>query len=210
MLKLIKMDIQLALKDRNYYIKGMLITLFAYGWAIKIDIVHKLLLQLPVILCLFTSFENDINEVISKKHLFFQSLPIKRWETVLSKYILVVVKFFLFTIYIFLILKLFDAMGFENLEYMKIIFTREAFTVWIISLAILVPIMFMYFGVGRMIFTFIVTNITTGMYQDGVEGLGGFESLFQMSNFKLLSIVILALGISIWLSLYFYNLRDLG
>ena len=210
MLKLIKMDIQLALKDRNYYIKGMLITLFAYGWAIKIDIVHKLLLQLPVILCLFTSFENDVNEEISKKHLFFQSLPIKRWETVLSKYILVVVKFFLFTIYIFLILKLLDAMGFENLEYMKIIFTREAFTVWIISLAILIPIMFMYFGIGRMIFTFIVTNITIGMYQDGLEGYGGFKFLFQMSNFKLLSIVILALGISIWLSLYFYNLRDLG
>lgn len=210
MLKLLKMEIQLVLKDRNYYMKGILLTLVAFGWAIKMDIMHKLLLQLPIILCLFTSFENNVNEEITKKHLFFQSLPIKRWETVLSKYILVVVKLLLFAIYIFLILKLFDTMGLNGLGYMEIIFTRESYLMWIISLSILIPIMFMHFGMGRMFFTIIVTNITAGMYLDGVEGYSGFMLLIQMNNFKLLSIMTLVVGISIWLSLYFYNIRDLG
>ena len=171
---------------------------------------NKLLLQLPVILCIFTCFENNINEEISKKHLFFQSLPIKRWETVVSKYVLVVVKFLLFTIYIFLILKLFDIMGFDSLGYIEVIFTRETLLMWIISLAILIPIMFMYFGIGRMLFTFIVINITAAMYQSGIEGYGGFGFLFQLSHLKLIAILILVIGISIWLSLYFYNIRDLG
>ncbi|NLY46455.1 MAG: hypothetical protein GX053_10810 [Tissierella sp.] len=210
MLKLLKMDVQLALKDKNYYINGLLLILFAYGLAIKMDIMHRLLLQLPIFICIFTSFENDVNEVISKKHLLIQSLPIKRWERVVSKYILVVVKFVLLAIYIALILKLLDSFGFDSLEYIETIFKRESFTLWIISLAILIPIMFMHFGIGRMVITIIVTNITTAMYQIGIEGRGGFEFLFQMSNFKLLSILVIVIGISIWLSLFVYNSRDLG
>ena len=210
MLKLLKIDMSLILNDKNKYIKGILLLFILYGFSIKIDAVEFGLLNLPIFVSIFTSFENNPNEVLSRKYSFFQSLPIKRWEMVLSKYIMVIVKFILFIIYLVIVLNLLYLLGFDSLQYIETIFMRETFTFWIISLAIIIPIMLIHLGAGRIFFVFLVTSITTRMYEGGLEGYGGFESLFQMSNLKLLSIVLIAVGVSIWLSLYFYNIRDLG
>ena len=120
------------------------------------------------------------------------------------------IKFTLFIIYMVLVLRLLSVLGLDSLEYIEIIFMTETFVMWMISIATIIPIMFMHFGTGRTFFTIFIINIAIRMYLDGLEGLGGFDFLFQMDNFKLLSIVIIGIGISIWVSLFFYNHKDLG
>lgn len=114
-------------------------------------------------------------------------------------------------IYIILIFRLLDLLGFNSLDYIKTTVMKEYIVKYLVIYLILLPTMFIFFGTGRGIVIVLTIHFLIGSFNNMREGEGILSILFQnLDNIKSLYIILLMIVISIWISLFFYNNRDLG
>ena len=207
MLKLFKMDIKLILRDKYGLFRWMILLIILYAFAIELDILKYILWFIPVIIVLSTTFQLDVKESVASLHAMIQSLPVKRWEYVISKYLLVVFKHGLIMIYTILVFKLLDILGFNSLEHINIVLSKEAIFAWFAGYGLLLPIMFIFFGSARGFFIWLISYFLMTRFATGKLGVGVLENFDTMGSI----LAILAfMGLSIWIAIFFYNLRDLG
>lgn len=86
MLKLLKMDLKLLIADKHSLFRGMIFLFILFVFAMAIDIMNIILLFVPIMLVMFSSFEINVKESVARNYSMIQSLPVKRWEYVISKY----------------------------------------------------------------------------------------------------------------------------
>ncbi len=207
MLKLFKMDIDLILRDKYSLFRWMILLIILYAFALELNIVEYILWFIPIIIVLSTSFELNIKESVASFHSMIQSLPVKRWEYVMSKYLAITVKHGLIMIYSIFVFKLLDSLGFNSMEYMRMIQSKEAIFAWFVCYTLLLPIMFIFFGSARGFFVWIISYFLMNRFANGKLGVGVLEKLSSMGS---VLTILFFMALSIWISIFFYNLKDLG
>ena len=115
MLKLLKMDFNLLLTDKYTLIRGMIYAIALFAFAIELDFADIAIMYIPIFIVLPNSSIPNIKEDIVRNYSMIQSLPVKRWEYVISRYIVALIKHFIFIIYLVLVLKLLDFLGISKI-----------------------------------------------------------------------------------------------
>lgn len=208
MLGLIKNDIMINSSGSEslnmlLYFMLPLLPLFIGGEDIDLLTFH-----IPVLMTIYKSIPMDHKSLSEKYNIFIQSLPIKRWEYVFSKYISTVINHLMIIIYILFILKLYSFLGFKHLDFISLNLLRESLFLSIATFAFLIPVTFILFNKGRIFIVIFSLSMIGQNYK--YEEYGMFlNSIVQSIKNSPIIIIILLYFISIIISTWIYNRKDL-
>ena len=104
MLELIKMDFKLNLYRRKDFFKNLMVYSLIFFTLLLMQGVNPVTLQYPIIFVMETSFRSRVREDIVGELTLIQSLPVKRREYVISKYLVVFIKHIILVFFLYLIL----------------------------------------------------------------------------------------------------------
>ena len=214
MLKLVRKDILLSLSNKYLLNKWLFILIPMFVLILGNNLTNSfineyLIFQLPTVAALFSTFIFYTDKSILNNYALIQSLPVKRWEYVISKYLLLFINYSLIMGYILLMFKIFLYFGFRDTDYIGIVSVMEALIISLASFAVTVPITFLFSGRFRSIFIFPILSIVTLEYT--YEHGRGLNGLIQnLKEIKSPIIIIIIYCISIGLSIWIYNRKDLG
>lgn len=208
MLKLIKMDLKLIF-NYKYRLSKVLFGIFLlYLVTMSVDLMSTMLLFVPIMLVLASSFEFDGKESVLKYYSLIQSLPINRWEYVISKYFSIIIKHIILMAYFIIMFKFLEFLGFNGSYFLDIIRMREFTIACLLSYLVGIPIMFIFFGTGRLFSVYFIGQRITYIFNN-FEGSGTFSYIFENAdNMKSVYMIILTGLVSILISIFSYKRRD--
>ena len=202
MLNLIKKDLILSIRN---VVSWLLIVTLIPLLLILLDLMNSpgivaRVIYLVTHILILGSFDYETK---NKPHTFINSLPIKRKEIVVSKYLLLFINFIVATVIIYAYLSLGNLFGARTMEGFNISAILSAFFMSMISIAIILPIYFMAhirvasgIASGIFIFTFNLMEEIVG------------SKIFGKSYMVL--IIIIAFLVSMYLSMVLYENKDLS
>lgn len=208
MLKLLKMDYKLHLSDRYSLLRYMLFIGALLGFAVELGFMDIVIVYVPIFIVLYNSIVPNIKESIVTNYSMIQSLPVKRWEYVTSNYIATLLKHGIFIIYMILVLRLLNILGFSSLEYIRVILSKKTMVMWLVTYVTVIPITFMIFGAARNFFSIIIVNFMRSKFEYGEEGIINFL-VENLDNIKSTYLILLILVVSMGISIFVYSKRDL-
>lgn len=174
------------------------------------DSIYILIFHIPTLITLYLSIPMDIDEIKLNHNVLIQSLPVKRWEYVVSKYIIFFINYIFMLAYTLLLLKILSFLGYDHLKYIQLTSIKEAAIITIFTFAILIPISFIFFSRWRIFFGIFILSMIAQNY-NYVEYGGTLNSLIYFSRRNTSPIIlILILVISIGISIVVYNNKDLS
>lgn len=208
MLRLVKKDIRVNFSNR--FSDSLVLFLFTPICALFISqsLMGLLIFYIPALMAIYRSIPMDEKSLSKRYNILIQSLPIKRWEYVLSKYISIIINYIIIIVYVLLILKILGFFGFNHLEYITFKDIKESFVISLATFALLLPITFMFFNKFRIFMTIFSLSMIAQNYE--YEEYGWFLSkLIQTLKEGSILIIILIYGVSIGISIWAYNEKDL-
>lgn len=214
MLKLVRKDILLSLSNKYLLNKWLFILIPMFVLILGNNLTDSfideyLIFQVPTVAALFSTFIFYTDKSILNNYALIQSLPVKRWEYVISKYLLLFISYSLIIGYTLLMFKIFIYVGLRNSDYIGIVSVKEGIIISLASFAITVPITFLFSGRFRSIFNLIILGIITVEYT--YEHGRGLNGLIQnLKEIKSPIIIIIIYCVSIGFSIWIYNRKDLG
>ena len=209
MLELIKMDFKLNLYRRKDFFKNLMVYSLIFFTLLLMQGVNPVTLQYPIIFVMETSFRSRVREDIVGELTLIQSLPVKRREYVISKYLVVFIKHIILVFFLYLILNIIKPLGL-TIDYTGVNI-KKIIVFWILSYAIIIPLMFLFLGSGRnFIHIFLPIFIPIG-FLIAEEFRGSIYYLVNyLGSLESLIIILVVIALSIWVSLFLYTDRDLA
>lgn len=204
MLKLIRRDLLLIFSNWKIGIfLFLLMPLMLLGIGAE-GINEVIIINILAIGYLFTviPFDDDLK---MKPNLLIQSLPIRRVEVVISRYISIFVNFIIGVVYTVTYLWIIKYFKILNVDIFNIYIIKEAFLILILVSSITLPGFFVFksrMAIGLGTFTLTIGSINFIIGPERV--FGRLERLNYLSG-----IIIVLYFISLGLSIWFYERKDL-
>lgn len=210
MINLIKKDLKL-----NFAIKGSVISLVLFlpfmllvlGLDSKENIYPIMILSYSYIL-MSMPFKYDARE---KPHLFIQSLPIKKRDVVISKYIILILNFIIAIGYTWLIFSLLNLLGFGMGNKLSISILKETLIIYILISSISLPAYLRLppkIGnvVNIMIYVMIINIFALG---SGVKDIMNLLVRYNIDGWMIFVVMAVVYFLSMGISISLYETRDL-
>ena len=102
------------------------------------NMVEGLIFNIPIFIAYYRFGIYAEKYLSNSYYKLFNSLPVKRWEYVLSEYILMVITYIFTIVYSLMLLKVLSFFGFEHINYININILRESFIMALISFSIII------------------------------------------------------------------------
>lgn len=208
MINLIKRDVIPIYSSKLYSLLKFPLIMLVCAMFFRGNDAGYLFFNIPIWIVYFIFGSSANTDLIEKRNGLFHSLPIKRWEYVLSKYISVIINYILITIYTLILLWILRFWGFDHLDYIDINTLRESFIMVLGTFSLLLPIFFMIFNErGTIGNTFILSIIVRNF--EYTDSRAPINSLIQSIKSGSLMIMVLIYLISLGISIWSYNRKDL-
>lgn len=209
MFKLVRREIIVNLSKKWPNLLFILLILPTMALFLEGNSVYLLIFHIPALITLYVSISMDIEEIKLNHNAFIQSLPVKRWEYVVSKYIISTINYIFVVIYTIILMKILSYLGYNHLEFINLNAIKEAAIISFYTFSILLPISFIFFSRWRIFFGILILSILAQSYNYDKYG-GSLNTLIQILKKKTNPIIfIITLFFSIGISIVAYKKRDL-
>lgn len=211
MLALIKKDLQIIFSSKRFIL--FLIAYIPFMLMLLGDSQGKFIFLVIIITYVYMVTTMPFNyEITASPHIFIQSLPVKKRDIVISKYILLFINFITSTVLATGGLTIIRKIGFSQGEYFNIDMLKLALPISMIMLSFSLPAFFRLSPKMANMCNMLIYILTMNSYllnEGFLEKIFKNPSLGQYNafNFTLVAIIIMLISMSI--SIWLYKNRDL-
>ncbi|MBU5439936.1 ABC-2 transporter permease [Tissierella sp. MSJ-40] len=212
MLGLIKRDLNLMFSNKqNIFFLVLYVPFFLFMIDTK-SMPHLYLVILVTYTHMLTiiPFSYDITY---KTHLMFQSLPIKRRDIVIYKYLSIFIYFIFAVVYVGVYMWIINLIGFKNVDYFNVSMIKIALPLVMVSLSITIPAYFRLSPKIAQIFNIFIYILLFNILSININSIVNVGTGPILSIFKGINPIFIALGVfvlSIILSIKLYETKDLA
>lgn len=195
MLNIIKMDLksnyflQEKIEIASFVILGLLLAMFfspdRIGFIVYLNVSF---------IVLYMSVEMNKDKLSLKSNAMIQSLPIRRLDYVIAKYLLVIINHIIGFVYIYLVFFLLGLLGYEHIKYINMGIIIDIFRINLLVFSIILLISFLLFNQFRIFLNIFILISFLNHYEIdpyGYWGLfGGMISIVRDLNSLLIPLAI--------------------